>query len=379
MRLLYLTYSRLPTEKAHGKQIIKTCAALAEAGVSVMLVHPYRKNVINESIFSFYNVPKIFTEEAINLPNPFLFGRLGFVLFQFVFALKARLRFGSQWDHIYTRDPWVALLASSLFSSVIWEAHQAETGPLGRMLARKKNVRLIAITRGIINDQHANKCAFSKEDVIADAADPFTPPSEDVVRALRDTLSLSPGTRTIVYAGSIALYPWKGIDLLINIAQILPASWKMLILGGTIEQIQDWQKKAGANLCFWYPAVRPTEVSTWYALADALILPNRAGDANSERYTSPMKLFEYLTTKKPILASRLPSIQEVVSEQEVWFMDPEDPLPDVKRFIAAFEKDNLSFMAGQAYKKSTDYSWKKRAEQIKAFLNEPVAPVRKSS
>lgn len=368
MNLLYLTFSRLPTEKAHGKQIIKTCAALAEAGVDVTLVHPYRKNRITDSPFSFYEVPAIFTIKKIKLPNPFLLGRVGFVFLHLIFTFIARFRFGSQWNHAYTRDPWIALLASFLFFSVIWEAHQPETNRLGRILAKKKNVRLIAITQGIIDAHHENGFSFSKELVAADAADPFISPSEETVKALRNKLALSTEARTILYAGSIALYPWKGIDLLIEIAKTLPPSWKVIILGGTIEQICDWRKKDGADLCLWRPAVRPTDVSVWYALADALILPNRAGNANSERYTSPMKLFEYLTAKKPILASRLPSIQEAVNEQEAWFMDPQNPISDVNRFITAFEEGKVQDMADRAFKKSADYSWGKRAERILAFL-----------
>ena len=43
MKFIYLTNSRLPGEKAHAIQIMKTCAALA-ANVSIKIVHPNRVN-----------------------------------------------------------------------------------------------------------------------------------------------------------------------------------------------------------------------------------------------------------------------------------------------------------------------------------------------
>ena len=43
MKFIYLTNSRLPGEKAHAIQIMKTCAALA-ADVDIQIVHPRRVN-----------------------------------------------------------------------------------------------------------------------------------------------------------------------------------------------------------------------------------------------------------------------------------------------------------------------------------------------
>ena len=46
MKILYLADIRLPTEKAHGAQIMKTCEALARAGHAVELVVPRRANAM---------------------------------------------------------------------------------------------------------------------------------------------------------------------------------------------------------------------------------------------------------------------------------------------------------------------------------------------
>ena len=49
LKILYVTEARLPTEKAHGIQISKTCEALSRAGADVTLIHPWRLQV-NEDL-----------------------------------------------------------------------------------------------------------------------------------------------------------------------------------------------------------------------------------------------------------------------------------------------------------------------------------------
>ena len=56
-----------------------------------------------------------------------------------------------------------------------------------------------------------------------------------------------------------------------------------------------------------------------------LVLPNTAS-AISERYTSPLKLFEYLTLGRPIVASDLPAIREVLTDgRTALLVPPGDP------------------------------------------------------
>ena len=40
MKLFYVTHARIPTERAHGLQIIKMCEAFQHAGIEVLLIVP---------------------------------------------------------------------------------------------------------------------------------------------------------------------------------------------------------------------------------------------------------------------------------------------------------------------------------------------------
>ena len=77
-KLLYIANIRLPTEKAHGIQIMKMCEAFAHEGVNVELVVPRRFNVIKEDPFAYYGVGKNFTTTRIPSFDLIAFGKIGF-------------------------------------------------------------------------------------------------------------------------------------------------------------------------------------------------------------------------------------------------------------------------------------------------------------
>ena len=54
MKLYYIANARIPTEKAHGVQIMKMCEAFVDAGHEVKLIVPKRKNPIQEDPFAYY-------------------------------------------------------------------------------------------------------------------------------------------------------------------------------------------------------------------------------------------------------------------------------------------------------------------------------------
>ena len=59
-KIIYVANIRLPTEKAHGVQIMKMCEALARAGAIVELVVPNRHTHIGGDPFTYYEVEENF-------------------------------------------------------------------------------------------------------------------------------------------------------------------------------------------------------------------------------------------------------------------------------------------------------------------------------
>ena len=84
MKLVYITNARIPTEKAHGVQIMKACEAFADAGAEVRLLVSDRTTPIAKDPFDFYGVRRNFTITRIKSFDAFRFesylGRLSFWL-----------------------------------------------------------------------------------------------------------------------------------------------------------------------------------------------------------------------------------------------------------------------------------------------------------
>ena len=105
MRILYIANIRLPTEKAHGVQIMKTCEAFARLGHDVELVVSDRRTHITDEPFAYYGVANIFRITRIRVFDTVYLGRLGFLFESFVFARRAAKYLQSaRFDILYGRD-----------------------------------------------------------------------------------------------------------------------------------------------------------------------------------------------------------------------------------------------------------------------------------
>jgi len=54
--------------------------------------------------------------------------------------------------------------------------------------------------------------------------------------------------------------------------------------------------------------------------ADVLVLPNSAKDEDASLYTSPLKAFAYMATGKPIIASDVPALKNILGENAIFFI-----------------------------------------------------------
>jgi glycosyltransferase involved in cell wall biosynthesis len=114
---------------------------------------------------------------------------------------------------------------------------------------------------------------------------------------------------------------------------------------------------------------RPIDIPAYLKASDLLVLPNKKGDRVSERYTSPLKLFEYMASGTAIVASDLPSIREVVDEESAWFFSSNDSESLVATIrTALFEKERSFRKAERAKEVVKGYTWQRRGEMIKRFI-----------
>ncbi len=370
--LIYVANIRLPTEKAHGFATVKMCEALAHTGALVELWVPTRKNTIKEDSFVFYNVPRSFIIKKIACPDLVGWGKVGFWFQSFIFSTLAlcRVLFSNKRKDVvvYSRDELSACMFSLFKKEVVWEAHMGHLNIFIRWLMWRK-IKIVTITHGLKNFYVANGADPERVYVAPDAVDigsfAVSPNKEEA----RKILGLKQEGKIIMYTGH--LYEWKGVGALAEAAQHLPAQTTVIFVGGTEKHVKSFKEKyRGAPNVEVLGQKAHMEIPLFLRASDILVLPNSAKEDISRLYTSPLKLFEYMASGVPIVASDLPSLREVVDDYTASFFTPDDPqnlAETIHKVLYNYEA--AEERARKAFEKVQTYSWERRAQSVLNFLH----------
>ena len=113
------------------------------------------------------------------------------------------------------------------------------------------------------------------------------------------------------------------------------------------------------------------ELLPLYQKASNILLMPFPNTEHYAYYMSPMKMFEYMASKRPIIASDLPSIKEVLNTQNAILVRPgstQDLVRGVERLLNDTSLGNR--IAYKAFSDVVQYTWKKRAKKIISFLED---------
>lgn len=373
MKICYVANSRFPSERAHMTQIVHMCNAFVQNGHDVTLLITDRKTNITETPEQFFGVTLLFSVIRIMVPDiagnayriPVFLRPISFILQRFVFAYRsARYIQKQSFDFVYGRDEWVLWFLSFIIpNTLFWESHEARYSLATRLLLKKKNP-LIVISEGIRDFYIRHGVDVKNIHVAHDAVDDrfFEPLSSS--ESAREKLAIKTVKPVIMYIGG--LEQGKGASVLFD-ATKGQDFFETYIMGGKDSEISTL--KEGNPSVHFLGSFPYRDLPFHQQAADILIIPNVATDKVSSEYTSPLKLFTYMTSKKPIIASRVPSITNILTEEEAYFFVPDDAqsLQDTIQKVIN-EPDSRSEKAERAYQKSKTYTWKNRASDIIQFI-----------
>lgn len=379
MHIIYLANYRLPTEKAHGIQIAAMCEAFAQQGMSVTLVCPDRATEISRDFFEYYAVQRNFTLQKLRVIDAIDRFPFGFVLTSslFTFAALRSLRKSPRADWVYCRDIF-SLLAAAVYrrSRIAYEVHA-----LPRKIRLIHRILFRSVTKFITVNSYLHRSLsdmlqLADEDILTahDGVSASALTQRVSGEQYRAKLDIPAGTKIALYAGH--LYARKGVYTLLDAIPLLPSSVRLFVLGGTEADLRDAKVYAASRdikADLFLGHVLPREVAGYLSAADILVLPNSATDISSRLYTSPMKLFEYMASGKPIVASDVPSLREILDESMAVLVKPDDP-EALARGIAQAAEDpaRASALAEKARDVVGEYTWDRRASRIADFLGRQV-------
>jgi glycosyltransferase involved in cell wall biosynthesis len=384
VRLLYLADIRFPLERANGIQTFETCRALAARGHEVtLLVRPDTSRPARDPWF-FYGAERVpgFTIDRIaTVPES---------MRRACYVTTALGRIITRSAHVvFTRDLGLASLALGVPRSrrpaLVYEAHGyapavsqelprllgTSARPSPRKLARlaRRESRVWRRAEGYVTLTSAHRGELVARFGPRDAA--VVPDGTRLPRVRRFERPPA-GPPTVGYAGH--LYPWKGVDILIEAIARRP-DLRGLVVGGQpgerdLARLQALAHARGVadrvEFTGWRP---PQDVAASLARCHALALPN-VRSTISERYTSPLKLFDYLAAGRPIVASDLPAIREVLTDQvNGLLVEPgrADVLADALGRVLD-DRALAERLSRKAFDDADRYSWDARAGRLEPVL-----------
>lgn len=177
----------------------------------------------------------------------------------------------------------------------------------------------------------------------------------------RQALGLPLGEAFALYVGRF--YAWKGLEVLPAAAGL--STLPVRLVGGTKEEFEKIVGMDAGRLQF-EGSKRLEEVPLWLAAADVLVVVGTARNEDSYYYTSPMKMFEYLAARRPVVAARTPALTSLVPETAASWYEPDNAASLAQAIERAQSAASGQIEAGYAL--ASEHSWGKRAERILAFI-----------
>jgi glycosyltransferase involved in cell wall biosynthesis len=182
------------------------------------------------------------------------------------------------------------------------------------------------------------------------------------------------GPPRVLYAGQ--LYPWKGVDVLLEAMGGLPDA-RLVVVGGLtgegdLRRLQALADRLGLGpRVEWKGTVPPAEVARELARASVVAVPFLRS-AMTERHTSPLKAFEAMAAGRPVVASDLPSSREVLRHGETaWLVPPGDAAALAGGLRRLLEDRALALrLAEAAFAEAPRFSWDARGRALSDVLRE---------
>ena len=358
-RLIYAVPADLGSGAAHAVHVVKMGQALAQSLDEVVVW--VRKAPSPDVITRMFETTVDLTIREAGSSAVRGLGGLSFALEVSAAAGRA--------DWVLTRHLLTACLTAARGIPTVLELHSpVET------LREKALFRLFLASsgiRGFVTITHALAGRFTRDfgkrlaphlHVLADAADPRRQGPQPATEQVAPTVG---------YIGGFL--PGKGIELVLEIANRMP-SVRFELVGGTADDVNGLGVPPNVTLAGRLSHAKAMERLDDFAI---VLLPNQqkvlvsGGKIDIGAWTSPLKLFEYMAAAKPIVASRLPVLQEVLSDGcDCLMASPADPDEWARKIQDCLDDPGQAAHLGKMARAKflANHTWSIRARKLETIF-----------
>ena len=377
MKLIYINNSRIPSEKANSYQSMQMLNSFAKLFDEVELWTGKGGKAKNlgeiKDIFGFYNIDKCFLIRKflqfdsiiLKYLNEFIWANVR----DFIFTLNVcfhLIKFRKSKEVVIFTRVWYMLYVFLLFkklrlvdNKIFYESHKFSNFLL-KPLSKIDGLIVINSYLYELYEDNGLKSLLMAHDGVN--INEYNQISDYKFQSNKKDFN-------VVYTGSLSL--WKGVYTLSDSLNYLPNNINLIFIGGSYQYLSDFKKyikdTGKENRITIVPHIPKKDLLDYVEIADVLVLPNSAKDKMS-LYTSPIKMFEYMASKRPIVASRIDAIEEILLDQDnAILFTPDDPEDLANKILKALTND-CSKLVQKAFSDAKPFTWDKRAKNITNFM-----------
>ncbi|MGB6015954.1 MAG: glycosyltransferase, partial [Nodosilinea sp.] len=338
---LFFIRDTLPQPAAHLIQTVQCANAAANLGYATQLAfvdrgitawQPWRwvnpqPQPVNEAFARFFNIQNQLNLVPLAMPWPIdrvkhKLTNASTVACKYYWPLHLAARTAL----VHTRDWNFAKAALKQGVPVVFECHHHTDKPFEPQMATHPLLQVVVTVIDTVKESIIRNGMPEKKVVTVPNGfnSQFLARHPAAAQQWRDRLLSQRFNQLVVYAG--ALHEFKGVDMLLEIAPQFPQV-KFALAGGPLNQQQHYRDRItdlGLENVDLLGFLEQQDLAHLLQAADALAHPHQQGKAAT--FTSPLKLFDYLAAGAPIVATRIPSLENwpLTTQISAW-CDPDRP------------------------------------------------------
>lgn len=364
MDLVYLApaYSDFTSRSANSIHIMRMCEAFVENGHKVTLII-FSRGERKQEILENYGIEVRFEILQIQISS----NTGGKILYPLLASKTAR---SIQPDLVVGRSTEACALTALKGMPTVYDVHKPVWKKPREFLFYLSFFRSRNLLRMTTNSQ-ALKEIYEKARLV---------PRCGITVANNGSLALPleevpekwPGRDGVLQVGYIGhLYAGRGIEIIISTAASMNDA-DFHVVGGNEEDIKRWKSVAKGPNLFFHGFIRHADVYRYRNRCDILLAPYQekvglAGDGDQSKYMNPIKIFEYMSSRKAIVCSNLPVLREILEHGRNSILCAPADAGEWQKAIERLREDaplrqRLAEVAYEDFLKG--YTWKARAEKM---------------
>ena len=333
--ITYITYQTFPAHTANSIQTMTHIKHFSKLNWKVKLIYPLRNKESNdnlEDLKNFYQIKYDFDVHGTIHPLPFkkitIFEKFNYLVSHLIwsYAVTRKIKKNSI-DKFFTRSEWVFYFLSRKNCRVVYECHQLTN--LKKNLITKslksKNSKLILLNSSMTEE--LNNIDQSQIVVLSSAYD------EDIFLYNEKEKT----SKKIIYVGSFFRFGIsRGVESLLKLSDNLNKyDIKLVVVANDIENLSQFTNINNDEIDF-HSNLKRTEISNLFQECSVGLLINNESQ-HAEKYTSPLKYFEYISSGLNVVATENESHKKLPFDEKLFYFDRKDESTFIDAVLKAFD------------------------------------------